>query len=436
MAIMMTKLFPLIFLCLTQFAWASPEIQHWTTPNGTRVYFVEAHELPIVDIEIVFDAGSTRDAGKGGVATLTNGMLAEGAGGLNTDQILEQFATLGVEFGNDLDLEMSSFSIRSLRDPKLLEPALDLFATILSQPDFPANAFKREQKRLLHSIEYQKQRPGSVASKAFYRAVYGSHPYAFPEEGTQTTVSALTLSDLKAFYQRYYVANNAIIAMVGDLSRADAEHIAANLLKDLPAGKAAPPLPEVAPVSAAQSIHIQHPSSQTHVLIGQTGYSRYVEDYFVMFVGNHILGGSSLVSILGEEVREKRGLSYSVYSYFAPMSQAGPFVLGLQTKNKQADEAVNVALDTLRDFVTKGPTEKQLADVKKNLTGGFPLRIDSNAKVLGYISVIGFYKLPLNYLDVWTDRVEAVTLEQIRDSFQRRLQLDKLIQLTVGGDPE
>jgi zinc protease len=166
--------------------------------------------------------------------------------------------------------------------------------------------------------------------------------------------------------------------------------------------------------------------------MGQPGVRRGDPDYFALYVGNQILGGGGLVSRISEEVREKRGLSYSAYSYFLPMRADGPFVLGLQTRNDSADEALKVLRQTLVDFRNDGPTGKELEAAKRNITGGFPLKIDSNSDILGYIAMIGFYKLPLDYLDTFNGKIEAVTAKQIRDAFQRRVDPDRMVTVTVG----
>ncbi|MGB5736263.1 MAG: pitrilysin family protein, partial [Thiohalocapsa sp.] len=238
------------------------------------------------------------------------------------------------------------------------------------------------------------------------------------------------------FHQRYYVAANATIAIVGALNRSQAEQLANRITAGLPQGEAAAPLPEVSDPSDGGSVQIEFPSSQTHLYAGQPGMSRGDPDYFPLYVGNHILGGSGLVSILMHEVRETRGLSYSVYSYFAPMAERGPMILGLQTKNTQADEARGVLLDTLQRFVDEGPTDEELEAAVKNITGGFPLRIASNAKVVQYLAMLGFYDLPLDYLDRFQGRVSAVTKEQVRDAYQRRVHPDRLAVVQVGGNSE
>jgi len=178
---------------------------------------------------------------------------------------------------------------------------------------------------------------------------------------------------------------------------------------------------------------IEHPSAQSHVLIGQPGVARSDPDYFPLLVGNHILGGGGMTSRLYEEVRERRGLSYSVYSFFIPYQQPGPFQVGLQTRRDQAQDAVSVVRKVLSDFVTDGPTAAELDAAKQNLIGGFALRIDSNQKILGYLAVIGFYRLPLDYLDTFTTRIESVTLEQIRAAFARHVEPNRLATVVVGA---
>lgn len=417
-------------------AQAGPAIQHWQTQNGARVYFVPAPELPMVDVRVVFDAGSARDADKNGLAALTAAMLAEGAktatGELNADEIAERFASLGAQFGAGADRDSASVSLRSLTEARLLQPALDLMAEVLRAPAFPAAAFERERNRMLVGLRQQEQSPGAIAGKNFYKALYADHPYAGEPGGTEQSVGRLTREDIAAFHGRYYVARNAVVAIVGALNRAQAEALAEQVAGLLPSGERAAALPAVAP-QAAQTIHIPHPSTQTHILMGQTGMSRDDPDYFPLLVGNHILGGNGLVSRISNEIREKRGLSYSAYSYFAPMRVAGPYTLGLQTRNDKADEALQVLLDTLSNFVAQGPTAKELKAAKQNITGGFALRLDSNSKLLDHLALIAFYDLPLDYLDTYTQRVEQVTLAQIKDAFQRRIKPEQRVTVIVGG---
>ncbi len=415
---------------------ALPQIQSWETPNGARVLFVAAPDLPMVDVRLVFDAGSARDAGRPGLAAMTSAMLTQGAGDWDADALAERMESVGASLQSSALRDMAVVSTRSLTSEPALDTALATLTQVLAAPRFAAADLERLRQNTLTALRQDEQEPGTVGQKALFKAIFGSHPYAGEPEGTPEGVSALTRDDLVTFHRQYYGARNAVVAIVGALDRAQAEAIATRITADLPGGASggerAPAPPPVEGLTAGSTQDIAFPSSQTHVLVGQPGMRRGDPDYFPLYVGNHVLGGSGLVSLLMEEVREKRGLSYSVYSYFLPMRAEGPFVMGLQTKNDQATQAREVLLATLGQFIEKGPTEADLAAAQKNITGGFPLRIAGNAKVVEYLAMIGFYGLPLDYLDRFSGRVEAVTGEQIRDAFARRIHPDRLAVLEVG----
>ncbi|MBL1278441.1 MAG: insulinase family protein [Ectothiorhodospiraceae bacterium] len=413
---------------------ANPNIEHWSTKNGTRVYFVPAPELPIVDLRIIFNAGAARDGNSPSVALMTNGLLAEGAGGLSADQLAEQFESIGARFGNSAQRDMAVLSLRTLSEKKVFDAAVKTLTTILTQPDFPEKAFERERSRLLTGLQRRKQSPGVQADEAFYNAVYTNHPYRNQPTGTEQGINQLSTDKLQAFYEKYYVGKNAVLAIVGDLSRADAEVLAEDLMGKLAEGKPADNLPTVNALSESNEIRINHPSAQTHILMGQPGMKRGDTDYFTLYVGNHMLGGSGLVARLSNEIREKRGLAYSSYSYFRPMRENGPYTIGLQTKNESAEEALTVLRETIGDFIKEGPTAEELDASKKNITGGFALRISSNKKIIDYIGMIGFYQLPMDYLDTFNTRIQAVTIEDIKKAFQGRIDIDKMITVMVGGN--
>lgn len=423
-----------LLLSLPLSAQAALTIQNWQTPQGARVYFVESHELPMLDIAVDFPAGSARDpAGKAGLAQLTHGLLDQGAGGLSDSEIAHRLADVGVEMGGVFERDRAGITLRMLSSSAEKTAALDTLARVLQQPEFPPAVIKREKQRLISGIREAEADPGTVAEKAFYRALYGTHPYAHDESGEPAAIEKLTRGDLQAFYRAHYSAPNAVIALMGDISRAEAEAIAARLAAGLSkaARVAELPKPVPAPVSDAR---IAHSSTQSHVLVGAVGMARSDPDFFPLFVGNYVLGGGGFDSRLMKEVRDKRGYAYSAYSYFIPMQAAGPFQLGLQTKTEQTDAALKVAKDTLRQFIAEGPSEAELTQAKSNLTGGFPLRIDSNKKILDYLSVIGFYNLPLDYLDTWVSKVNAVDVTAVKQAFARRLDVDKLVTVVVGAE--
>ncbi len=416
-------------------ALANPDIKTWETAKGAKVMFVAAPELPMVDLRVAFDAGSARDGAQWGLALLTNALMPEGAGGLSEDEVRERFDDVGAQFGGDVQRDMAWLSLRSLTDPESLEPALETFAKILTQPDFPAPAFERERKRLLVGLKQRRQDPSALAEDAFYANVFKGHPYAPPKEGEEKTLAALQRNDLPAFYHQHYTARNAVIAIVGSLDEKQAKSLAEKLVERLPAGSKLNPLPPVKPITAPIEVKIDHPSSQTHIRLGLVGVARPDPDFFPLYVGNHSLGGSGLVSRLFEEIREKRGLSYSVYSYLMPMRAKGPFLAGLETRNEQAQEALALLRDSLKRYAEDGPTPEERSASIKNITGGFPLRVDSNSEILEYLTLIGFYGLPLDYLDTFVAKVEAVTIEQIKEAFKRRLSMDNLVTIIVGGKP-
>ena len=424
----------LLFALFTAQVSAAPKIEHWTTSNGLRVYYVHAPELPMLDLRLQFDAGSARDGAKPGLAMLTAQMLDTGAAGLSEDQLAEQFESVGAQFSASASMDMTAISLRTITLEKPQQTALDLWLKVITQPDFPQPAFERIQKLTLVALQGEKQDPESLANKAFYKALYGDHPYGQPANGTESSIPALKVDDLKAFYQQYYVAKNGLLAMVGAVERAQAEALAEKIAAALPAGGAAAPIPEVKPLTEAKTVKIPYPSAQAHILIGQIGNKRGDADFYTLYMGNQVLGGSGFASRLMKEVRTKRGLSYSVYSYFAPFAQLGVFELGLQTKLEQTDEALKVARDTLQQFQQEGATAEELEAAKKDITGGFPLRTANNSQIVEYVGMIGFYQLPLDYLDTFTSKVNALSSEVITEAFKRRVQPDKMVTVIVGGD--
>ena len=432
---MRSSFIALIFLAFSHSVYSAAQIEHWQTTQGSSVFYVETKGLPMVDIRVVFDAGSARDGHQQGVAALTSGLLKAGAGDWNADIIAQRFESVGAQFGRGVSRDMAWLSLRSLTDEKLLNRALQTLQVILSKPAFNETDFQRKKNRTLAGFKLREESPGALAGIEFFNTLYKDHPYAHPAAGVVETVSGFTAEDLRVFYKKYYVASNAMVVIVGDMNKQQAMLTAESLIAGLEIGTKPAAIPEVNVSTQGVTKHIDFPSTQTHVLAGLVGMHRKDKDYLSLYVGNHILGGSGLVSLLFKEVREKRGLAYSAYSYFSPMLRNGPFTMGLQTRNDQTSQAVEVMQNTLKDFVEKGPSEKELIAAKKNITGGFAMRFDTNSKLTGYVSMIGFYQLPLDYLDVFQQKVEAVTVASIKDAFKRRVKPELINTITVGGSP-
>ena len=427
------KLFAGVSLCLAaQFSQAGVTIEHWLAPSGARVFFVENHTLPIVDVQLDFAAGTAYDpAGKSGLASLTRDLLDLGAGALDETQTASRLADIGARLGGGADMDRANVSLRTLSAPDKLTPALAILRDVVSAPRFDAAVFEREQARTIAALKEALTRPETIAARAFWSAMYPQHPYGV--QSSPESLTAITRTDLVAFHARHYGAARTTLTLVGDLTRARAEAIAAELTAALPAGSELAPPPEPAPAVGSER-RIAHPAAQAHLLIGMPAVQRGDPDYFPLLVGNYTLGGGGFVSRLMKEVRDRRGYAYSVYSYFMPLQQPGPFNIGLQTKKAQAGAALKLTREVLAGFLAEGPSAEELQAAKLNLVGSFPLRLDSNRKILENVAAIGFYQLPLDYLDRYAEKVEAVSADDVRAAFARHVQAGQLTTVVVGGE--
>jgi len=413
--------------------YASPEIQSWRTEQGAKVLFVQNKMLPMVDVRIVLDAAGSRDGELPGLAKLTNGLLAEGAAGKDAQELAERFESVGAQFSNDSLRDMAYLGVRTLTDEQYMLTAINTLADVLIRPDFPQDAFERELARMKVAWEARKQSPSDIAEEAFFKAVYGEHPYAFPAGGTEQSLESITLQDIEAFYAEYYVASNATIVIVGAIDRKTAEEIVITTIGSLPAGKKPDPLPAVPELAEAKTVKVDYPSKQSHVHVGQPGMKRNDKDFFKLYVANHPFGGSGFASRLVQAIREDRGLAYSVSSYFSPMRETGPFMMSLQTRADQADKALSLLQSELDTYVANGPDKDELEESISNITGSFPLGLDSNSKLLGFLAMIGFYDLPEDYLDTYIDNIRKVDRNDIKDVLKSRIAVDNMVTVIVGN---
>ena len=416
-------------------AHATLPIQQWQTTSGARVLFVETHDLPMLDIAVDFPAGSSRDAPtKSGVASLTLGLMRSGTDRYGEDEISERLASIGADLSARFDTDRAGYGLRTLSSARERDEALGLLASVLQKPTFPQKTFEREQQRALAGLREAETRPEVLADREFKHLLYGDHPYSRPGAGEAETVEKLRRDDLLEFYRGYFTARDAVVSVIGDLSRSEAGAIAEQLTAGLNRGsQALPALPAVAQLQTAKTSRIAHPATQAHILIGQPGIKRLDPDYFPLFLGNYVLGGGGFASRLNDEIRQKRGYAYSTYSYFNPLALEGPFQIAVQTKKQTTQDALKVAQDTLAKIVSEGPTPEELDAAKQNIIGGFPLRIDSNKKILDYLSIIGFYRLPLTYLDDFPVQIERLTLDQIKDAWRRRIHPERMVTVVVAG---
>lgn len=425
----------LLFACFMQNSFAALKIDTWNTQAGTKVFFVENHDLPILDININFFAGSAQDpVGKEGLANLTRHLMNLGAAGINEEKLANQFSDIGAVISGNVDLDRSYFKLRTLSSSSQKEKALTLFKNVIHSPDFPVPVIDREKNRFIASIKQAMTQPEAIANLAFMKSMYGEHPYAHDEAGSIESLQKLNQEDLKQFYKNCYLSSESSIVIVGDLNIDEARKISESISQGLPQGNTKHKISAVTASNDVGVKKIQHPAKQAHILLGMPALKRGDKDYFPLYVGNYILGGGGFVSRLTEEVREKKGLVYSVYSYFMPLYAEGPLEIGLQTKKEQADEALAIVNSTVKKFIDDGPTEKELIAAKQNLVGGFPLRLDSNAKIVDYLSMIAFYNLPISYIDNYIQEINKVTISQIKTAFKNKIDPNKLTTIIVGAE--
>lgn len=403
----------LLSLCLIGLSTIAVPIQTWHTPEGARVLFSKTNALAIVDINLVFDAASSRDGSLFGLAKLTANMIGTKSKYHNQKQITAAFSELGAEFSSTALKDMTIISLRSLSEAKILTPAVRLLSEVLSDAVFDNKILSRIKTQAKSAIIGNDDKPGTVLQQAFAKHLFKPHPYAHPSVGTTQTLNLIKLRHIKNHYQQYYTASNLDIVIVGDLTTAQAKSIARQLSHRLNIGKKPLPLKLTAPKPPLNK-HINYNSTQSHLIIGSLGINRSDKNYHSLYLANHIFGGGGLTSMLNDVIREKNGLAYSVYSYFQPLKAGGFFAIKLQTKNSSLNRAKQLVLQTLNDFVKNGINEQTLADAKNYIIGSFALRTASNAQITQYLSLIAFYDLPLNYLNSFPNKIKQLSLKEVQ----------------------
>ncbi|WP_227677721.1 M16 family metallopeptidase [Psychrobacter frigidicola] len=420
-----------------------PNIQHFETKSGVPVSFVRAEALPIVDIDLRFNAGSARDgdirANGFGIANMTATMLTQGTKKLDEDNFTRAVETLGINLNSNVYKDMFIISLRSLSDDEHLLPAVDLMTQMLIEPSFDTQILARNKARLLVGLQQQKQDPGSLASLAFSKALYGSHPYAHPSSGTLETVPSIEQKDLTNFQKRYLVTANASLAMTGNLTLTQAKKLADNLTADLAIGKAAAVLPEPKALTKGEHIHIPFPSTQTTVLMGQLGEKRATDpkaqqQQTNFAVGNDVLAGGDFNARLMTEIRQNLGYTYGISGSMSPMLARGPYQIGFATRNDKARAAIDASVTVIENTLDKGITNAEMQLTTDNLKNSFPMGFASNAGINGLLGMMNFYQLPDSYLADYMSRIDNVNLASVNQTLRDTLQPDNFLIVTVGQD--
>lgn len=427
-------LLPLILLPVC--AQAAVNIQRWHTAEGTQVLLVERHENPIVDVRISFKgAGSTSNpADKSEVAEFTASMLTTGTEEFDEEAFHARVNDLAASLSSDSGEEGSAVTLRSLSRADSLRPAVALLNQSLTRPRFAETVFERLRKQSITALQQQETDPGFIAERELTRLNYGSHPYGRSAYTGADSIRKVTLNDIRAFHRSRYGKNNAVVAVVGDLNRRQTEALVKQALNGLPARSTAAENVPAVPEHRSEQRRIPFAGEQAQVMLGMPLIKRHDPDYYALVAGNYVLGGGGFDSRLMQELRDKHGYTYGASSGLSPASQAGPFTIGFSTQKNNTEPALQAARRVLAAFIEEGPTEAELKQAKANITGSFPLRFDTNAKLLGYLSLIGFHNLPDDYLEAYPKAISALTAEQIKSAWQRRVNPDNINIVVVGAD--
>ena len=411
------------------------DIQRWRTAEGATVLLVERHENPIVDISVQFPAaGSIADSqGKNGVSDFAAGLLTPGTKKHDDENFNNRINDLAAPLESDNDRESSSLTLRSLSRPATLRQAGELMQQALSQPRYDAEVFRRTRQQAELALRQNESQPGYIAMRESVKLDYPQHPYSAAAYTSVQSLQAVSLDDVKTFHRNQYAKEGAVVALVGDLNRQQADRLVGNLLKGLP--EKAQTAAKVPPVNeqAGRRTNIPFASEQAQVVMSMPLISRNDPDYYALVAGNYILGGGGFDSRLMKTLRDEHGYVYGVSSNLMPQREKGRFVIQFATQKSQAPKALEAAESVLRRFIAEGPTEAELQQAKDNIIGSFPLRFDTNQKLLGYLGMIGLYDLPSDWMEQYPKKIEALTVDDVKKAWQRRVKPENLNTVVVGG---
>jgi zinc protease len=402
-------------------------------PGGMVLLHAERTGLPIVKVVLAIKAGSVAEPpGKAGLANLTADLLNEGTATRSSKDISDSIEFVGGSLNTSGGADYITVTLSVLKKDVAL--GFDLLSDIVLNPAFSEDEIKRRKAIIKSSIIQQEEEPGVVASKAFLKAVFGDHPYGTPVEGTEKSLDNITRRDIVDFHKTYYVPNNGIMAVAGDIDRKELHALLDRFFsgwkrREVAAGL----LPVFRKGEGPRVIKIQKDITQANVVLGHLGISREDPDYYAVSVMNYILGGGGFASRLMDNIRDSKGLSYDVHSFFSANKLGGFFEAGLQTKNTSANAAIGEILKEMQRIRTEPVSDKELNDAKAYLTGSFPLRIDSNSKIAGFLVAVEYYGLGLDYVDRYKTFIDAVTKDDVMRVAKKYLDPKNYVLVVVGN---
>jgi zinc protease len=401
--------------------------------NGMVLLLSERHEIPMVTVHMAIKAGSTAvPEDKPGLASITASLLTQGTKKRTANQIHKEIDFIGGSLSTSGGEDFSWANLRVLK--KDIRTGLDLLSDVLLHPLFDQQEIDRKVKETLAEIQRQKEEPAIVANQAFAKAVFGSHAYGRTNDEVAAYLPKLTRKDIIDFYSSRYGPVNTIIAVVGDVSQKEIVDLLNDYFKTWQ--MKAQPLPAEVPLPAIDKTvvkKIDKDVAQANIDMGHIGISRENPDFYAVVVMNYILGGGGFSSRLMDNIRDNKGLAYDVHSGFSAQKEPGAFTVTIQTKNESANEVIYETQKEIRRIQSELVSEKELADAKSYLSGSFPLRMDTYAKIAGMLTSIEIYRLGLDYPKRYPALINSVTREDVRRVAKKYLHPDKMVIVVVAN---
>jgi len=422
----------LLLIGLPRLSFSLPPTERMTLKNGLRLTVSKDHSLPFVTFQLIIDGGSRLDPpDKGGLSYLTAKGLLHGTTSHTARQMSQTLDFLGASLSSSSSRDYTSVGFKVLK--KDLIRGFNLFVDAFTQPVFPEDEFRREIQRTLGAIKSGEEDPGELCEREFTKALFAATPYGHPVVGTEESLARLTRNDLASFHDTFIRPNNAILVIVGDVTLHEIQKDLVPRLEGWINRPAPQPSFDQGTASDIKVLTKDRAITQANIVLGNPGPKRNNPDFFAMVVMNYILGGGGFSSRLLNEIRAKRGFAYSVHSAFDFKKYTGSFSVSLQTKNDSAREAISIVLNELKKMQKEPVTDKELEGARKYLTGSFPLRFDTQAKLAGFLAQVEFYGLGADYADNYASNIRAVTKDDVQRVAIKHLSPDNYILVIVGN---
>lgn len=402
-------------------------------PGGIEAWLVQEHSIPLISVQIGFRGGASMDPeGKAGLANIVSGLLDEGAGDLNSSAFQQRLEDRAIRLGFNASMDRFSGHMMTLSENR--DEAFRLLGMALGSPRFDPEPIERIRRQITVSLRHKAEDPSQIANLAWYKHLFGNHPYGRAIDGTEESLSRVTTQDMRDFARKWFTKDNLYVTVVGDIDPGTLKSLLNSTFGTLPeTGNSHAGLKEAKVVSTGEVRVIERDIPQSVVAFGQDFIKRDHPDWYSAYVLNYILGGGGFASRLMTEVREKRGLAYSVGSYLHPYERAGLLVGHVATENARVNESIDIIRNEIGKMRDTGPTEEELANAKTYITGSFPLSLDSNRKIARYLLMIQLRGLGIDYIENRNKKIDAVSLQDVRRVAKTLLDPDKLVFVVVGS---